>query len=549
MCDASDILDPFGVVEKTKDTVSEWTKDQGLYSFAAPMVDPFSQEGIVNSTGLPAMRKYIEKQTQLGQWTGDIGIDDLEQYFIEQGIDPDLALSTLIAGGSYASTLIPAAAPAAPIAPELASALPAGITEAEIATIAQTAMAEAAAGTASSAVTTGVANGIVAAAAEGAAINLPASVTASSVLGQSLTVAGYSPAMLGAGVAGTAGLGAAAGAGAAAGGNIGSAAALGGTLTGAAAPTGAAALGGTLIGTAAPTGAAALGGSLLPGLAAAGGAGSLLAGSTLAGTAITPAMAAGIGGASAIAPALAPAVAPSVGKALWELGKAALPAAIGAGTSLYLGAKGQDAATDAANIQAQGIQKGIDAQLEMFYAGLDMTKPFAEVQLAATKRAEEAIIAGAPQRTPYEGGELENFLLDRGDREAQRYLSKTGQIGSGRAIEEAVKRGEVAALAGRETHTQEQTNAINDWLSTKVNPDLALGGGGQVAQNQSSASQRAGEVQSQGYAGIGEAQAGGRISGYNALSGGYMGAANAVQSYFNPDPSREFYNALLDRMK
>ena len=388
MCDASDILDPFGVVEKTKDTVSEWTKDQGLYSFAAPMVDPFSQEGIVNSTGLPAMRKYIEKQTQLGQWTGDIGIDDLEQYFIEQGIDPDLALSTLIAGGSYASTLIPAAAPAAPIAPELAPAL-------------------------------------------------------------------------------------------------------------------------------APAVAPALAPALAP----------------------------------AIAPALAPAVAPSVGKALWELGKAALPAAIGAGTSLYLGAKGQDAATDAANIQAQGIQKGIDAQLEMFYAGLDMTKPFAEVQLAATKRAEEAIIAGAPQRTPYEGGELENFLLDRGDREAQRYLSKTGQIGSGRAIEEAVRRGEVAALAGRETHTQEQTNAINDWLSTKVNPDLALGGGGQVAQNQSSASQRAGEVQSQGYAGIGEAQAGGRISGYNALSGGYMGAANAVQSYFNPDPSREFYNALLDRMK
>ena len=498
--------------------VMDWAEEQG--------VDRYT-DYVFNTWNAGTDVKYYD------DWLSSQLTGKAEKWFEEQGLEKTPA----VIGAIIVAWFLGPAALAA-MAPEVASALPAGITEAEIATIAETAMAEAAAGTASSAVTTGVANGIVAAAAEGAAINLPASVTASSVLGQSLIGAGYSPAMLGAGVAGTAGLGAAAGAaatagaGAAAGGNIGSAAALGGTLTGAAAPTGAAALGGTLIGTAAPTGAAALGGSLLPGLAEAGGAGSLVAGSTLGGTAITPDIAL-----------------PAAAGGLMELGKQLIGPAIGAGTSLYLGAKGQDAATDAANIQAQGIQKGIDAQLEMFYAGLDMTKPFAEVQLAATKRAEEAIIAGAPQRTPYEGGELENFLLDRGDREAQRYLSKTGQIGSGRAIEEAVKRGEVSALAGRQEHTQEQTNAINDWLSTKVNPDLALGGGGQVAQNQSSASQRAGEVQSQGYAGIGEAQAGGRISGYNALSGGYMGAANAVQSYFNPDPSREFYNALLDRMK
>jgi len=478
------------------------------------------------STDVKQYDDWFSNQTKWG---------DAEDWFVEQGLEKTPAvIGAIIVAWAMGPTAL------AKMAPEVTSALPAGITDAEIATIAETAMAEYGTGAASAAVNAGVESAlsgsflpaIAEAGGPGAAL---AEAALSGTAITPASVASFLPA-------------------AAAGGNIGSAAALGGTLTGAAEATGAAALGGTLIGTAAPTGAAALGGSLLPGLASAGGAGSLLAGSTLAGTAITPAMAAGIGGASAIAPAaiapaLAPAVAPSVGKSLWELGKAALPAAIGAGTSLYLGAKGQEAAKDAANIQAQGIQKGIDAQLEMFYAGLDMTKPFAEVQLAATKRAEEAIIAGAPQRTPYEGGELENFLLDRGDREAQRYLSKTGQIGSGRAIEEAVRRGEVAALAGRETHTQEQTNAINDWLSTKVNPDLALGGGGQVAQNQSSASQRAGEVQSQGYAGIGEAQAGGRISGYNALSGGYMGAANAVQSYFNPDPSREFYNALLDRMK
>ena len=211
-----------------------------------------------------------------------------------------------------------------------------------------------------------------------------------------------------------------------------------------------------------------------------------------------------------------------------------LGTALSAGTSLYLGAKGAEVAGEAADIQAMAAQRAIDADLEKFYAAMDITKPFADIQLDAMKQAQIAITAGAPERVPYEGGELENFLLERGRREAQRLQSLRGGP-SGRGVEEAVGRGQVAAIAGREMHEREQQNILNRYLQAEVNPLLALSGGGQVALQQAGATERAGVRQAGGIRDIGDIRAGGRISGFNVFAPTVAGAGE------------EFYNYLLDR--
>lgn len=222
---------------------------------------------------------------------------------------------------------------------------------------------------------------------------------------------------------------------------------------------------------------------------------------------------------------------------------------LSAGTSLYLGEQGRQAAGEAANIQARALQDALAFEREKLETTIEIGRPFREIGLEAMQNVQAALKTGLPERVPYEGSEIENFLLQKGRREAQRAYGAR-RIGTGTAIEEAVSRGGVSALAGREVHERERQNVLNEWLQTQINPQLALTGTGtQVALSQAGATQAAGVTGAQKISDVGVVQAGGRISGFNALVGGVSGATQAIGNYLYPDPSAEFYNYFLQRMR
>ncbi len=90
----------------------DWAEDQGLTNIPgiAPLGPSSNQEawwdialpGVRTSFEAPAEVVHnIEAQTPVGDLTGPLGVDQLREYLEGQGINPDVAVPIIIAGGSY----------------------------------------------------------------------------------------------------------------------------------------------------------------------------------------------------------------------------------------------------------------------------------------------------------------------------------------------------------------------------------------------------------------------------------------------------------------
>ena len=212
-------------------------------------------------------------------------------------------------------------------------------------------------------------------------------------------------------------------------------------------------------------------------------------------------------------------------------------AAIGGLASWASSKNAQNASRDAAAVQSasalraaqlekEASDNAIDAQLEMFYAGVEERKPFITAGGRALSEVQDIIAKGPGERGTFEGSKLESTLERSADRAGQRAASAGGYIGSGRAITEAVDNSVAIQLGGRQQFDAERQNVLREYIDTQINPRLSIAGAAPLSiseQARSTTGANVGNFLIQGGNALGGGQ---RQSGY-ATGAGYINAANA----------------------
>lgn len=200
--------------------------------------------------------------------------------------------------------------------------------------------------------------------------------------------------------------------------------------------------------------------------------------------------------------------------------------AIMAGTTLLGGYLASEAATDAAETQADASRDAArvstDTQLRMFEQGRADTAPWREAGKNALATLVNKVNAGPGTYTSSPGYK---FRLGEGLKAIDRSAAARGGLISGRALKEGTRYAEDYA-----------TGDYQNWLANyyaSLTPLQSIAGVGQTtaAQNQVAGNQvgaNVGNTLYQGIAGAGTAEAGGEINKANAITG----AANSGISNF-----------------
>ena len=197
------------------------------------------------------------------------------------------------------------------------------------------------------------------------------------------------------------------------------------------------------------------------------------------------------------------------------------------GASLGGGVDASNAASKAANMQAQSADQATQLQREMFNKQLELQQPYQEAGTNALNK-----LQGLSDYTKFGMSQFQQdpgyaFRLAEGQKALDRAAAARGGLISGGALKAAQR-------YGQDMGSQEYQNAFNRYQierNAMLNPLQSLAGVGQTAANTigSNAGQFGVNAGNNMMAGA-NARASGYVGGANALTGGLSNAANIYQS-------------------
>jgi len=219
---------------------------------------------------------------------------------------------------------------------------------------------------------------------------------------------------------------------------------------------------------------------------------------------------------------------------------------VSAGVGMYASSKASSAQQKAAESAAASSDKGLQAQLEMFYQQREDLEPWREAGTESVNKLLEMQREGPPEFTgpgDFEASPGYQFRLDEGQKSLERSAASKGRLLSGGSLKAAQRYGQDYATNEYDNFLRryyDRANFAQNQYYNKLTPYQSLAGVGQTSvnqsyQNQPNYMQWAGQ-QGQAALQAGQAKAQGYANMSNIVSGGInSGAQNYMLSqYLNP---------------
>jgi len=222
-------------------------------------------------------------------------------------------------------------------------------------------------------------------------------------------------------------------------------------------------------------------------------------------------------------------------------------AVIGGGVAAYgankAGERQADAATNAANVQAQSAREAQALKKQMFDQQMAGQEPFRQAGLTSQNRLMEYLGLGGNAgaagygkygrdfgMSDFQSDPGYAFRLGEGQKALERSAAARGGLISGGALKAATR-------YGQDMGSQEYQNAFQRYQTNRSNQLQPLGNlmamGQSAASNQGSAAGDYGSAGANLITGAGNAAAGGITGAGNAQAAGYMGMANTLAGGIN----------------